>query len=62
MEFKKGAKIETSDFYYDLFDGGYIKPDKLLKSKSDVERVKDAIKTIEDFKDSAESNDVIEYN
>jgi hypothetical protein len=24
--------------------------------------VKDAIKTIEDFKDSAESNDVIEYN
>jgi hypothetical protein len=59
MEFVKKAKIVTDDFYYDLFEGGYIKPEKLLKNKEDIDKVNNAIKIIEDFKDSAE--DIIEY-
>ena len=31
MKFKKDAEITTSDFWYDLFDGGYIKPENLLQ-------------------------------
>lgn len=61
MEFVKKAKISTDDFYYDLFDGGYIKPEKLLKSKDDMEKVKSAIAVIKDFKSSAEKADILEY-
>ena len=61
MKFKKSAKIVTDDFYYDLTDGGYIKPEKLLENKSDADKVLEAIKVLEDFKRSAEDQDVIEY-
>lgn len=60
MKFKKNAEIVTDDFYYDLFIGGYIKPEKLLKDQIDIDRVKIAIETIKDFKDSAESENIIE--
>lgn len=61
MKFKKDAKIVTDDFYYDLTDGGYIKPEKLLENEDDVNRVLDAIKVIEDFKNSAEESGVLEW-
>lgn len=60
MKFKKGAKIETSDFYYDLFQGGYIKPSKVLKSKLDVELIEHAIKVIKHFEEEAEKQGVLE--
>lgn len=62
MEFVKKAKIVTDDFYYDLFDGGYIKPEKLLKNQEDIDKVKNAIEIIKDFKESAEDDDILEYN
>ena len=61
MEFVKKAKIVTDDFFYDLFDGGYINPEKLLKNQEDIDKVKNAIKVIKDFKDSAEDKDILEY-
>lgn len=61
MEFKKDAQITTSDFWYDIFDGGYIKPENLLKSPEDIKKVQEAIKTLKEFHDSAEKNDVLEY-
>lgn len=30
FSFKKGASVSTSDFWYDLMDGGYIRPEELL--------------------------------
>lgn len=60
MEFKTNAKIETSEFWYDLFDGGYIKPETLLENKEDIERVQAAIKTIQEFYNSAEEQEVLE--
>ena len=62
MEFVKKAKIVTDDFFYDLFDGGYINPEKLLKNQEDIDKVKNAIKVIKDFKDSAEDKDILEYS
>ena len=54
MNIKKGLKISTTDFWYDLTSGGYIKPDEICEKKKDAEKVNDAIKIIEDFKQSCE--------
>jgi hypothetical protein len=54
-------KIITNDFFYDLFDGGYIKPEDLLKDENDVETIKNAIKIIKEFRDLAEENDVLDH-
>jgi hypothetical protein len=54
-------KIITNDFFYDLFDGGYIKPEDLLKNENDVETIKNAIKIIKEFRDLAEENDVLDH-
>lgn len=62
MEFIKKSKIETDDFYYDLFEGGFIKLDKVLKNGDDIEKVKSAIKTIIDFKNEAENKGVVIYH
>jgi hypothetical protein len=60
MEFKKIKEpIQSDDFWYDLTSGGYIKPEKLLKNKEDVAKVKEAIKIIQQFQQEAEENEVI---
>ncbi len=60
MEFIKKARIVTDDFFYDLFCGGYIKPEELLKNQEDIDKVKNAIEIIKDFESSAEN--LIEYS
>jgi len=54
MKIKNGATGSTSDFWYDLSTGGYIKPADYLESAEDVKRVEDAITTILDFQRSLE--------
>lgn len=54
MEIKKGLGISTGDFWYDLTDGGYIKPDKICKNPQDAKKVKEAIAIIKDFENSCE--------
>lgn len=58
MKLKKDASVVTSDFYYDLFDGGYIVPEDLLEDKDDIELVKNAIEVLKDFRESLE--DILE--
>lgn len=50
----------SDDLFYDLFDGGYIKPAKLLVDKEDVEKVQNAINIVQEFLDGAIEADVIE--
>jgi len=60
MKFVDDSGITTDDFWYDLFDGGYIKPEELLVDKNDIEKVKSAISVLEDFKEQLEENGIIE--
>lgn len=54
MKIKKGIPVSTSDFWYDLTDGGYLKPEELCINKKDAEKVNQAIAVIEDFRKSCE--------
>ena len=40
------------DFFYDLTDGGYIDPMKLLESKEDAKRVIEAVAIVKEFQDA----------
>lgn len=61
MKFKKlDEPVVSSDLYYDLFDGGYIKPEEMLKDKEDVKKVNDAIEVIRNFLTEAEGKGAIE--
>lgn len=51
--------IWTSDLYYDLFEGGYIKPEDLLENEEDIDKVKQAILTINEFLDGAIDKELI---
>jgi hypothetical protein len=62
MDYKKNATVETDDFWYDLIDGGYIKPEKILANPNDVKKIKYAIKVLENWKNDLEKNDIIQYS
>ena len=49
---EKTQEAYTTDFYYDLFLGGYIEPEKYLENESDAQKVNDAIATIKEFYES----------
>lgn len=44
--------VPVDDFWYDLTTGGYIKPHDMLESKEDIERVIEAIRTLEEFEEA----------
>ncbi len=53
MKFKEELqKTYTDDFYYDLFYGGYIAPEKMLVSDEDIKKVQEAMAVIEQYKQS----------
>jgi len=59
MKIKKNTYIETSDFWYDLFEGGYIDPNKILEDENELKKVLEAIAVLTIFKNAVE--DIIEY-
>lgn len=62
MEYQKDVKIVTDDFWYDLTDGGYIKPEEILADGKDIAKIKDAIETIARWKFDMEEKGIIEYS
>lgn len=54
MKLKKDATVTTSDFWYDLFEGGYIVPEDLLENSDDINLVNNAIEVLKDFRESLE--------
>ncbi len=61
MDFKfKKTKVETSDAYYDLFEGGYIKPEKMLLDAEQATVVNNAIEVVKNFLDQASDAGVLE--
>lgn len=50
MDIKQGKKrFQTSEPYYDFFDGGYLHPAEYLENDSDIEMVIDAGSTIDEY-------------
>jgi hypothetical protein len=54
MKIKKDLEISTGDFWYDLTDGGYLKPEEICEDKKDAEKVIQAVELIMDFQKSCE--------
>ena len=54
MKLKKNLKVSTGDFWYDLTDGGYLDPAKIIANKNDLKSVLEAIDIIRDFQQSCE--------
>ena len=54
MEIKKGLKVSTDDCFYDLSDGGYLKPEEICANLEDAKKGTEAVKVIKDFQDSCE--------
>lgn len=61
LELKQGEleTVCTDDFYYDLFKGGYFKPEKFLDDVS-VKKVREAINTINQYEALLEDNELLE--
>lgn len=53
FSFKKGASVRTSEFWYDLTDGGYIRPEELLDDAEQVRQVNGAIALLRAFLSAA---------
>lgn len=54
MKLKPNLANSTSDFWYDLVDGGYLNPHEMCEKKEDADRVAEAIKVLSEFKDACE--------
>lgn len=52
--------VMSDDFYYDLFNGGYIKPEVLLDDEAQIAAVKAAVDLIEEFLAQAVDAEVLE--
>lgn len=55
MKVNKKCGASSSDFWYDLADGGYLNPDLICSNPEDAQRVKDAIAVIKEFQSSCEA-------
>jgi len=60
-KFKKNAKPQGSSdgFWYDLTDGGYIYPSKVLEDKSQLEELMKAIELVKSFEEAMNDDELI---
>lgn len=61
LELKEWINLEdylTSDFRYDLFDGWYLNAENILKNQEDIDKINNAIKVIEEYRQIREDNDL----
>ena len=60
LEFRKDAESTcTSDFFYDLFDGGYIKPENFLE-KNSAKHVRSAMDVLLKYREELEERELIQ--
>lgn len=64
FKFRKKAKdhcqMGNDDFWYALFDGGYVNPEGILEDKDQLAEVKKAVETLTQFKDQLEKAGIYE--
>ena len=56
MNIKENTSICTDDFMYDLFYGGYIKPEDILVDQNDINKVRSAIDIILEYNNSCKNH------
>lgn len=54
MQVNKECGASSSDFWYDLTDGGYLDPNKICTKQEDAERVIAAVFIVKEFQTSCE--------
>ncbi len=47
--FKEGVEVYTEEFWYDLTDGGYIKPENVLADEEQIAKLQAAIDLVRSF-------------
>lgn len=47
--FKEGVEVYTEEFWYDLTDGGYIKPENVLADEEQIAKLDAAIELVRSF-------------
>lgn len=48
-KFKDGVDVYTEEFWYDLTDGGYIKPENVLSDNEQITKLREAIDLVRSF-------------
>lgn len=54
MKIKENLDVCTSEFWYDLAYGGYLKPEEICENEEDAQRVNDAIEVLLEFENSCD--------
>lgn len=54
MKLKKGLQHSSSEPYYDLSEGGYLKPEVMCENTEDANKVIEAVEIVQDFLESCE--------
>lgn len=52
--------VFTTEFWYDLFYGGYIVPEELLEDEEEIENVQEAIDTLLAFYEKVTDEGLVE--
>ena len=52
MKIKKDANVSSGDFWYDLTDGGYLRPEEICENQEDAKKVIEAVKIVKEFQES----------
>jgi hypothetical protein len=55
IKLKKNLDISTDDFWGDLMDSGYLKPEEMCVDPVVAKRIREAMALLEDFQASCES-------
>jgi hypothetical protein len=53
-KFKKNINVSTQEFWYDLTDGGYLKPSQFSDDPATLTAIKEAIKLIKQLEKMCE--------
>ena len=60
-KFKENAPVQGSSdgFWYDITDGGYVKPELVLDDEEQLQMLQDAIKLVKSFETALLSADLL---
>lgn len=61
MKFKADAEATaTCDFWYDLFEGGYLRPEKFLADPEEAKRLEEARQLLMEYKRELMDSELVE--